>query len=431
MAVSLERKYRPKNLTDMIGNERLIHKLIKMSKDNSIPQTMIFYGPPGNGKTTSARILAKEILCLNKKPGELACNTCDNCTRIIKSLIEGGQDPKLPVYEKDIGQMGRTEDIMKIVSEMMQRTVFANKRVYILDEAQRMSPEAQARLLKITEEPPEGLYIFLCTTHPEQLLEAIMTRFRHMQIKKPAAQQLADHLESICIRERIDADKSALSMIAKYSDRTPRKALIKLEELAKLGPVRYSEALSELQSGTTDVYMGYLEAMSGDPFYALEFIADISRKYDMEYKDFLKGFSGFLSDLIKIKAGVTLDDYTAEETKRMGKILKVYTMNDLGHLMAVLLEVLQVRNVSEEFLITSLTLKARYPEIYQPFKSETAREQKIEEEKEMGESNFSGISKEIRESAFDLEEEEASEDLMEKLFGSTVVIGEGGLIDES
>lgn len=160
-------KYRPKKLSDVIGNTVLVDSLKKQIKENSLPHSFLFYGPSGSGKTTLARVLALSINCEidNLNP----CLSCSSCTQILNNTSPDFKE----INTSDL----RGIDAMRSLIDMFKYVNFSLKnRVIILDECHSLTNEAMNCLLKSLEEPPKNTYIILCTTDPLKLLETIRTR---------------------------------------------------------------------------------------------------------------------------------------------------------------------------------------------------------------------------------------------------------------
>lgn len=416
----LELKYRPKDLDEIVGNKNVKRSFKTLSQTRNIPATILFYGPPGTGKTTTARIIAKLLLCKDLQADGSACRQCANCLELEKTIQNNGAQSKLPVYEFDIGQMGTKDEVKKIIDQMKQRSLVAgNTRIFILDEAQRMSPEAQASLLKITEEPAPGLYIFLCTTDPEDLLPAIKTRIRHFPIKKPKLSELRDHLARICQEEGISYEPEALANIVKYSNRGPREAMVKLDTFRREGPIINARVLDSLMVTGSDVYTEYFEVLEQDPFNAMQFIEILPDKYDLEHENFLEGLPKFVTDIIKIKAGVLLENYTQEETKRIKKVLKNYTLEEMTIMLNNLYEILKVR-ANPEYLITVFTLKTKYPQLFDRM-TPSERSEKLTEEINLSNDNYQAVTDELELHNSEYNDKPASAEEILELFGGSIV----------
>src|SRR5699024_7856124 len=154
------RKYRSTDFESYIGNDTLKGQLQTLLKKDKLPHTLMFHGTAGSGKTSMARILAKSMMCETPVDG-LACGECNTCKLLDEEFIQtGNQVHGIPIYNYDIASMSTVDDMSGIVERMRRGR---GERVYILDEIQESSTRAQNALLKIAEEPVEGLYIILCT----------------------------------------------------------------------------------------------------------------------------------------------------------------------------------------------------------------------------------------------------------------------------
>lgn len=202
--MNFNRKYRPINFGSYIGNEITKRKLISMIKNDAVPHSCIFEGERGCGKTTVARILGKTLLCKSPKEDGTACDECSNCTKINERFIaDGGKVPGVPIQEIDVNSIGGKDGVLDLIEDMRTKPMGNSKKIYILDEIQIAGKHAQSALLKVLEEPNEWLYIFLCTTDPEDLLEPILSRLVPFKIKRPTTKEIAARLEQVCIAEGV------------------------------------------------------------------------------------------------------------------------------------------------------------------------------------------------------------------------------------
>lgn len=203
--MELHLKYRPKRLKDIVGQPEAVKVLSGMVAKGKIPQCMMFCGPSGCGKTTAARIM-KDAL---------------NCSDVDFAEVNAANYRGI--------EMAR--NIQETISLAPWK---GKKRVWIIDEAQRLTGEAQDCLLKVLEEPPKHAHLFLCTTEPGKLRPAVKTRTTEVKFRTVTEDELADLLKTICTKEGVKLTQDVLERTAEASEGSPRKALKILEQVINL-----------------------------------------------------------------------------------------------------------------------------------------------------------------------------------------------------
>lgn len=363
------RKYRPMDLDSYVGNLVIKKKVESMFKHNKVPHTLLFQGDRGCGKTTLARIMAKNISCKSPKENGLACEECAHCTKLNEEFISTGKQAMgIPVYEIDITKLNSKEDAAKLVEQMRQAPMRGQKKVYILDEVQRASPEAQNSYLKIAEEPGEHLYIILCTTDPEDLIDPLKSRFNALNVKRPTVQEIVDRLEYVCRDQNVKYDQASLRLIANHCKRVPRESLNKLEMVAIGGEVRYHLTVQELQSVSVELYQEYLQLLISDEddiFRAMQFIEDLYEVHGVDHGDFLANMSEYLVDVFNMKVGIRLDKYSEDEYKHARKLMKSFQTHDIARMLGLLEEALRLKD-NPQYALILFTLKMAYPNMLEP-----------------------------------------------------------------
>lgn len=354
--ISWSRKYRPKDLEEYVGNDFLKNKLLGLISKDKLPQTLLFTGTQGTGKTTIARLLAKSILCehsINGKP----CNECDKCTTLNEQFIGEGESPRnVNVYEYNIGKANTVKDANDIIANMTRRISNNSIKVVILDEIQRATYEAQSSFLKVTEEPPENVYIILCTTNPEDLISPFKSRFNTLEVKKPTSRELVDRLEHICREENVRFSRPALSLIADSCKRIPRESIMRLELIASIGDVTLEAVEKELGVINTSLYNEYINILlNKDINDLLVFVEDLSNNKNIEPYYFLAGLSDYIIDLLYIDKGVMLDKYTDGVINSMKKINKDFDEKLKLNIIKSLSNISN-KNFSGQFILIGITL---------------------------------------------------------------------------
>ncbi len=225
MAQSLYRTYRPQTFADLVGQDHISRTLQNAVAEGSVSHAYLFTGPRGTGKTTTARILAKALLCEGGPKAE-PDGTCPECLDIAE-----GTHPD--VYELDAASRTGVDAVR---DEIIGRVQFAPTRggykVYIIDEVHMLSAAAFNALLKTLEEPPAHVVFILCTTHPHKVPDTIHSRCQRFDFRRISNEDLVSRLRFISDSEGFVVDDHALTLIAKHASGGMRDAITTLEQLA-------------------------------------------------------------------------------------------------------------------------------------------------------------------------------------------------------
>lgn len=242
MALSLYRKYRPQTFDDVVGQEHIEQTLKNAVVTKSVSSAYLFCGPRGTGKTTTARILAKALLC-EQAPTDNPDGTCSRCVEISE-----GVHPD--VYELDAASRTGVENVRE---EIIGRVQFAPTRgtfkIYIIDEVHMLSTAAFNALLKTLEEPPSHVVFVLCTTDPHKVPPTIISRCQRFDFHRLSEKQIIQRLQEICDIEGFTAESAALDLIAQRSQGGMRDAINSLEQVAVFGGGKVSFAAAENMLG--------------------------------------------------------------------------------------------------------------------------------------------------------------------------------------
>ena len=218
---ALYRKFRPKTFSEVVGQEHVTQTLKNQIKSGRVGHAYLLTGGRGTGKTSTARILARAINCLNPQDGE-PCNECEIC----KANLEG---TLTDVIEMDAASNNSVEDIRSIKEKINFLPTLAKYRVYIIDEVHMLSTGAFNALLKTLEEPPEHVKFILATTEPQKLLATILSRCQRFDFKKISNEDLIKRMKVVCEESGIQITEPALNIIATLSEGAARDALSILE----------------------------------------------------------------------------------------------------------------------------------------------------------------------------------------------------------
>jgi DNA polymerase III subunit gamma/tau len=212
------RKYRPKRFDEVVGQELTTQTLKNAIQSEHLAHSFLFCGPRGVGKTTIARILAKTINCKKLQADGEACNECDSCTSF-------SSNASFNIHELDAASNNSVDDIRQLVEQVMYPPQNARYKIFIIDEVHMLSSQAFNAFLKTLEEPPAYAKFILATTEKHKILPTILSRCQIYDFKRISVLDIQNHLQSIANKEGIDAESSALNVIAQKADGGLRDAL--------------------------------------------------------------------------------------------------------------------------------------------------------------------------------------------------------------
>ncbi len=245
MAEALYRKYRPQIFEDVVGQEQIERTIKNAIEQDKVSHAYLFCGPRGTGKTTTARLLAKALLC-EKGPTPDPDGTCEDCR-----MIAEGVHPD--VYELDAASRTGVENVRE---EIINRVQFAPTRgrykVYIIDEVHMLSIAAFNALLKTLEEPPDHVVFILATTDPQKVPETIHSRCQRFDFRRISNESIVSRLGAVCVAEGVEFEGDALDLIAHHAGGGMRNALTSLEQTIAFGEGKVTLAVAERMLGGVD-----------------------------------------------------------------------------------------------------------------------------------------------------------------------------------
>ncbi len=224
---SLYRKYRPQTFdaVDLVGQEAIVRTLKNAIRLDRVAHAYLFTGPRGTGKTTTARLLAKAVNCLDPDPDARPCNHCAAC-----NAINNGSTTD--VIEIDAASNRGIDDIRELRERVRFAPTFLKTKFYIVDEAHQITGAAANAFLKTLEEPPAHTKFILATTDPEQLLPTIVSRCQRFDFKRFPRETIMDHLGRVAEAEGVPVSREALAVIGEHAGGSMRDALGLLDQLA-------------------------------------------------------------------------------------------------------------------------------------------------------------------------------------------------------
>lgn len=334
--ISFARLYRPSSLNGYIGNKD-VKETVKRYLKNGRPQSYLLKGASGCGKTTLARIIAKEYFCENRDDEAGACNECMTC-EMFNEYIRTGKTDLLPdVYEIDASDKSGKKEIDTMLNSMEYPAMSGDWKAYIIDECHLLSEAAMGRLLKSLEEPPEGVLLILCTTDPDKLLDTIRNRCQvQLQITKPVVKEIISLLKNVCSTEGRDYDISGLRMIATRADCVIRDSLNYLERVINTrGDATLSSVSEEFKEVGDDLIFDFYNSYINDDYYG--YINTLYRvKTNFGFSQFIIALTNFTTRGIYVINGVNVEGLSREELESYSELFSKFSPKDLAEILSKL-----------------------------------------------------------------------------------------------
>ena len=300
MQLALYRAERPEVFEDIIGQKQIVKILQNQIKTGTVSQAYLFTGTHGTGKTTTARILAKAVNCLEGEAGTgvdgLPCGHCANCEAIREGKF-------VDVIELDAASNNGVDDLRAIIDLVKYPPTVGRYKVYIIDEVHMLSQAAENAFLKTLEEPPEYAIFILATTDPQKVRATIRSRCMQLNFKRVSEEELIAGMERICEKKGVKATRDALGTIAARADGSVRDALSILEQCMAAGDSTLDKNLVLEYTGAAgeDFYLALTDAVgSGDLGKALLYIDEIIRR-GKDAKQLLKDWLEHYRNLMVVK----------------------------------------------------------------------------------------------------------------------------------
>ncbi len=224
---ALYREWRPRTFNDVVGQEHITTTLKNQILNNRIAHAYLFCGTRGTGKTSTAKVFAKALNCLDLKDGE-PCNECEMCKKINEGLA-------IDVTELDAASNNGVDKIRDIIDDVKYPPQEARYKVYIMDEVHMLSAGAVNAFLKTLEEPPNNVIFILATTDPQKLPITILSRCQRFDFKRINNSEITARLRKIVNEQNVLADEKSLNLIARVSDGAMRDSLSILDQAISMG----------------------------------------------------------------------------------------------------------------------------------------------------------------------------------------------------
>ena len=335
---SLYRKYRPQTFESMVGQKHIVSTLQNALTDGRMAHAYLFTGPRGTGKTTTARLLAKALMC--EAGGGAATahpdGTCEQCQEIAR-----GTHPD--VYELDAASRTGVDNVR---DEIINRVAFAptqgRYKVYVIDEVHMLTTAAFNALLKTLEEPPAHVVFVLCTTDPQKIPETVLSRCQRLEFHRISDADIAERLEFVCTSEGFEYDSEALALVARHARGGLRDALSTLETLSVhgRGTVRVEDARELLGEVADDTLSGMAELVAARDVAGCFARVDEMSSRGMDIEQYVRDFTRHMRNVYvaavagkgALRDAAKPEEFVAQAAKFGGADRLAYILDLLGGL---------------------------------------------------------------------------------------------------
>jgi DNA polymerase-3 subunit gamma/tau len=295
MYQALYRQYRPKNFDEVLGQKHITTTLKNQILKGNVGHAYLFAGTRGTGKTSTAKIFARAVNCLNPINGN-PCNQCEVCTGILDESI-------MDVMEMDAASNNSVDDIRDLREKVIYPPAMAKYKVYIVDEVHMLSKGAFNALLKTLEEPPKHLIFILATTEMEKLPQTILSRCQRFDFKRIVTKDIMENMQNICNRLDISVEDRALNLIARNSDGAMRDALSLLDQCIsfKAGDLTYEDTINILGIANTDLIFNMVDNIKDKELEKVLFAIDETIRNGKDIHQFIKDLIYHFRNLMVVK----------------------------------------------------------------------------------------------------------------------------------
>ena len=230
MSQALYRIWRPASWEEVVGQDHIIQTLKNAVTADKVSQAYLFAGPRGTGKTTTARLLAKAVNCLDPDLSKRPCNACENCIAVNEGRF-------LDLIEIDAASNTSVDDIRELRDNINFSPSQGRYKVYIIDEVHMLSTSAFNALLKTLEEPPSHVIFVLATTEIHKIPATVLSRCQRHEFRRIPVQTIIEKLKLLCAQEHIEIEDEALSLVARQATGSLRDAISLIDQLSSIGKV--------------------------------------------------------------------------------------------------------------------------------------------------------------------------------------------------
>lgn len=367
--VALYRKWRPDTFEEVKGQEHIVTTLRNQLTHDRIGHAYLFCGTRGTGKTTMAKLFAKAVNCEQPVAGN-PCGVCPLCRSI-------GNGSSMNVMEIDAATNNGIDSMRKIREEVQYSPTEGKYKVYIIDEAHQVTPDAFNALLKTLEEPPPYVIFVLATTEAHKIPITIASRCQRYDFRRISIDTISGRLSDLMEREGLSVEKKALDYIAKVADGSLRDALSLLDQCISfyLGEtLTYEKCLDVLGAVDTEVFIQLLEAVEeNEVTKAVDLIDEIVWQ-GRELGQFIIDFTWFMRNLLLLKSsknGASKLDFSKENLAAMEQMAEKVSLNSLMRYIRIFSELSNnIKYASQKRVVLEIAvIKLCVPEMERDYES--------------------------------------------------------------
>ena len=301
MSQALALKYRPKRFEDLIGQDSISQTLAQALDQNRLGHAYLFSGLRGSGKTSTARIFSKALLC-EKGPTSKPCDVCEQC-----QMANEGRH--IDIIEMDAASSRKIDDIRDLIEHTKYKPSIGRFKIFIIDEVHMLTKEAFNALLKTLEEPPEFVKFILATTDPLKLPATILSRTQHFRFKKIAKPLIIKHLEHILNIENIAYEPEALGILARSGSGSLRDTLTLLDQA-----IVYSK--SHVDVATVTQMLGIV-----DPDFLEKLFDAVLQKDDKRIREYLVDLENYEAEMVIDEMSLFLKDKLLQNDPKFSPVI--------------------------------------------------------------------------------------------------------------